>query len=152
RSERSFAVTASHFERAAAGEWKLYERHPAILDETELGFPWEPKPLSAAMLRSLVRARPPVSFFAAIDRALGKKIRHRWHGMLTGYFCWRGIARTVDKETLRRLLYGTPILLYHAFGEDGERPSRYIVPAKRFAKQLSWLAGRGYNVITLDEY
>ena len=152
RSERSFAVTASHFERAAAGEWKLYERHPAILEETELGFPWDPKPISAAMLRFLLRARPPVAFFAGIDRTLGTKIRHRWHGLLARYFYWRGVARAVDKETLRRLLYGTPILLYHAFGEGGERPSRYVVPAKRFARQLKWLARRGYNVVTLDEY
>ena len=152
RGERSFAITASHFERAAAGEWKLYERHPAILEETELGFPWDPKPLSAAMLGFLLRARPPVSFFAGLDRMLGKKVRHRWHGLLTRYFYWRGVASTVDKETLRRLLYGTPILMYHAFGEDGERPSRYILPAKRFAKQLNWLGRRGYNVITLDDY
>jgi peptidoglycan/xylan/chitin deacetylase (PgdA/CDA1 family)/GT2 family glycosyltransferase len=152
RSERTFAVTASHFERAGAGEWKLYERHPAMLEETELGFPWEPKPFSAAMLSFLLRARPPVSFFAAVDRMLGSKIRHRWHGLLARYFYWCGVAKTVDKETLRRLLYGTPILLYHAFGDDGERPSRYIVPAKRFARQLNWLGRRGYNVITLDEY
>src|SRR5262249_30199044 len=91
-------------------------------------------------------------FFAAIDRALGRKVRHRWHGLLTRYFYWRGIAPTVDKETLRRLLYGTPILLYHAFGEDGGQPGRDIVQAKRFARQLNWLARRGYNVITLDEY
>src|SRR5262249_60480112 len=37
-------------------------------------------------------------------------------------------------------------------GDDGQRRSRYIVSARRFAKQLSWLARRGYNVITLDEY
>jgi len=41
--------------------------------------------------------------------------------------------------------------MYHAFGEPGERPSRYVVPGRRFARQMSWLKRRGYRVMRLEE-
>jgi peptidoglycan/xylan/chitin deacetylase (PgdA/CDA1 family) len=42
--------------------------------------------------------------------------------------------------------------LYHAVGRQGEQPSRYIVPAKDFERQMAWLEWRGANVITLEEF
>ena len=44
------------------------------------------------------------------------------------------------------------MLGYHAFATRGERPSRYVVPERRFARQLWWLARAGYNVVTFGEY
>ena len=44
------------------------------------------------------------------------------------------------------------MLGYHAFAARGERPSRYVIPERRFARQLWWLARAGYNVVTFGEY
>ena len=56
-----------------------------------------------------------------------------------------------DRELWRRARSATLILGYHAFGADGEKAGRFVVPARRFARQLRWLKRR-YNVITLGEY
>jgi GT2 family glycosyltransferase/peptidoglycan/xylan/chitin deacetylase (PgdA/CDA1 family) len=152
-AERSFRITASHFERAGGDAWLLYERHPALLEETELGFPWEPKPASFELFRLLLKVRAPVALFAAADRLLGRKIRSRWHGFLARSFFWRGIRDAVPSiEAMRRLLYGTPILMYHAFASSGEAPSRFVVSIERFERQLRWLQRNGYRVLSLDEY
>jgi GT2 family glycosyltransferase/peptidoglycan/xylan/chitin deacetylase (PgdA/CDA1 family) len=153
RTERSFRVTASHFERAGEDAWLLYERHAQLLAETELGFPWDPRPTAFGAFRLLVKLRPPVALFAAADRLLGRKIRSRWHGFLTRLFFWHGIrAAAPSDDDLRRLLYGTPILMYHAFGNSREHPSRYVVSIDRFERQLRWLRRHAYQVLSLDEY
>jgi peptidoglycan/xylan/chitin deacetylase (PgdA/CDA1 family) len=46
----------------------------------------------------------------------------------------------------------TPILMYHAFGAPSEPPSRYVVPVRRFARQMAWLARLRYRVVSLDEF
>ena len=46
----------------------------------------------------------------------------------------------------------TPILMYHAFGAQGEKPSRYVVSAQRFAQQMAWLKRNGYHVLSLAEF
>jgi len=42
--------------------------------------------------------------------------------------------------------------MYHAFGAREERPSRFILPARRFACQMAWLSRLGYNVLGLEEF
>ena len=44
------------------------------------------------------------------------------------------------------------VLCYHAFASNGEGASRYVIPARRFARQLKWLRRRGYRVVGLDEF
>jgi peptidoglycan/xylan/chitin deacetylase (PgdA/CDA1 family) len=44
------------------------------------------------------------------------------------------------------------MLMYHACGSPGEPASTYVIPLRRFAWQMRWLARRGYNVISLSEY
>src|SRR5207237_10511877 len=66
---------------------------------------------------------------------------------------WRGVRRaTADRAAWRRLTGGVVILMYHALAPHDERASRYILPARRFARQLRWLRLRGYTVLGLDEY
>lgn len=42
--------------------------------------------------------------------------------------------------------------MYHAFGASTEPASRYVLPVRRFARQMAWLKWMGYRVISLDEY
>ena len=43
------------------------------------------------------------------------------------------------------------ILMYHAIAGPGERSSRFVIPVRRFAHHMAWLARRRYTVISLDE-
>jgi peptidoglycan/xylan/chitin deacetylase (PgdA/CDA1 family) len=56
-----------------------------------------------------------------------------------------------DADTRRRLERGPLILLYHSVGAPGEPPSRYVVPGRRFERQMWWLKRRGYSMMSLDE-
>jgi peptidoglycan/xylan/chitin deacetylase (PgdA/CDA1 family) len=56
-----------------------------------------------------------------------------------------------DRTTWKRLTHGTPILMYHAIGRPGEPASRYVLPVRRFERQMAWLKWAGYRVIGLDE-
>jgi peptidoglycan/xylan/chitin deacetylase (PgdA/CDA1 family) len=42
--------------------------------------------------------------------------------------------------------------MYHGIGASGEGPTRFVVPAARFERQMMWLKRRRYNVMSLDEY
>lgn len=44
------------------------------------------------------------------------------------------------------------ILMYHAFGGPGERPSRFVVHARRFSRQMALLKWLRYEVLSLEEY
>ena len=50
------------------------------------------------------------------------------------------------------MTYRTPILMYHALGGSGEKPSRSVMPIRRFAQQMAWLKRMNYHVLSLEEY
>jgi peptidoglycan/xylan/chitin deacetylase (PgdA/CDA1 family) len=41
--------------------------------------------------------------------------------------------------------------MYHAIGKAGEPAGRYIVPAKRFGRQLAWLRASGHRILALED-
>jgi peptidoglycan/xylan/chitin deacetylase (PgdA/CDA1 family) len=44
------------------------------------------------------------------------------------------------------------ILLYHGVGAPGKPPSRYVLPAVRFARQMAWLRLWRYNILSLEDF
>jgi peptidoglycan/xylan/chitin deacetylase (PgdA/CDA1 family) len=50
------------------------------------------------------------------------------------------------------MIRGTAVLMYHAFGHEGEPPSRYVLPADRFAAQMRMLRRLRFRVIGLEEH
>jgi peptidoglycan/xylan/chitin deacetylase (PgdA/CDA1 family) len=44
------------------------------------------------------------------------------------------------------------VLMYHAFGPPGEAPSRFVIPAHRFTRQMALLKWAGYDVLSLEDY
>jgi peptidoglycan/xylan/chitin deacetylase (PgdA/CDA1 family) len=51
----------------------------------------------------------------------------------------------------RRLTSGVVILAYHAFGQDGDQPTKFVVQRRAFVRQLAWLRGRGFHPLSLEE-
>ncbi len=131
---------------------ELTRRHPDLLPEFLSTF-WDTSPRA-------IRLR---QFFLALRiqpqrLALRPPWRHahwtwEWFRFLRTYAFWFGAQQALpDQETWRRMVYRTPILMYHAFGAPDEQPSRFIVPARRFAQQMAWLKRRHYHVLSLSEF
>src|SRR5205823_5464297 len=76
----------------------------------------------------------------------------RWRQLRAKYAYWEAVRRALDDEpTWQQLTHGPIVLLYHAIGADGEPPSRYVMPVRRFEQQMSWLRARRYVPLGLDE-
>lgn len=131
----------------------LYERHPALLPHLRLGGAGElPRRWIAFRRVALALRLPPRLLALAARLAPTEAFAGRWMSFLYSYCYSRGVRESVDRETWRRLQRGTAILMYHAIGRDQERASRWVVPRRRFERQLAWLRRRGYEVIDLDEF
>ncbi len=113
-----------------------------------------------AMLRTLFLRRLLLMFNVSprLLRVMGKLVNRRkwrtdWFQLIHDCSYWRGVRHATPNEaTWHHLTHGTPILMYHAFGRPGEPSSRFILSARRFARQMAWLKWRGYHVLNLDEF
>jgi peptidoglycan/xylan/chitin deacetylase (PgdA/CDA1 family) len=131
---------------------ELWRRDPPLIRRIELGRWGEVGRSQAAIRLALLTLRVPPRFLDLLGKVMPRGSSTRgWYRFLHDYCYWRGVRRTVDTDTWRRLTRGTPILSYHAIGAPGERASRYVVPLRRFERQMRWLKWRGYNAIHLDE-
>ncbi len=147
---REFAADA---EKAGTAWVKLYQRHPPVLPDL-LGTFGDVAGLEMLLRRILLAFRISPCLLALAGPLLARYgLARRWYRFLHGYCYWRGVRRAVsDRETWQRLTHGTPILLYHAFGKKSERPSRYVIPQRRFALQMAWLKRMGYHVLSLEDF
>jgi peptidoglycan/xylan/chitin deacetylase (PgdA/CDA1 family)/glycosyltransferase involved in cell wall biosynthesis len=143
----------SDFETSGQIAIDLYRRHPAMIEKMEIGG-YDAQSGRWIALRHLVLALGlPPRLLAAVGLVMpGGRWGRLAFRFVWDYAYWRGAKAACDRRLWRRLRRGVLILNYHAFALDGEAPSRYVMPARRFARQMSVLKRCGYNVIALDEY
>lgn len=150
---KGFQQIADDAEGSGVASVQLYHRHPAVLPALQLGAFVAPR-LRVVLLRRLLlglnvhprRLRPVGHLFGRRPQA------GSWYSFLYDYCYWRGVYRAAASRDLwQQLTSGTTILQYHAFGSAMERPSRFVVPAYRFARQMAWLRRR-YRVLSLETY
>jgi peptidoglycan/xylan/chitin deacetylase (PgdA/CDA1 family) len=136
--------TRAGAEGAAAADVERWRREAASLATLPLGAFDEASLAEVTLRRLLLKLRVPPALLAPLAR-------HRaLRRTLESYRYWRGVRRSVDAETWRRLTQGTTILMYHAFGVGDEPPNRFVVSRGTFERQMLWLARRR-PVIALDE-
>jgi glycosyltransferase involved in cell wall biosynthesis len=140
-------------EKSGAAAVEIYRRHPPTLSRV-LGAFCEVKLHETLLCRLLLGLKIPLPLLTVIGPLLVKRAWiFKWYRLLYTYCYWRGIRRTIgDSETWLRLTHGTVILMYHAFGVSTEPASRYVVPARRFARQMKWLKWMRYQLISMEEY
>jgi glycosyltransferase involved in cell wall biosynthesis len=130
----------------------LASRHPSI-QAVLLGHLAEAS-LRERLLRAILHFLhvPPTlldRIFALIQCRTGSPKPYRF---LQNYFYWSGVRAAIrDRSEWKRLMHGTPILMYHAFGDE-RAGSRYVMPIHRFAQQMKWLRRLGYHVMGLEEF
>lgn len=151
---RGDRAVAAELARSGIADVALYRRDPAILPHLRLGaFGQSPTTLRELVLRRwlLSLGIPHGSLLA-----LGPAARRRaaaWYHFVEGYCYWYGVRAALrEPDTLRRLMYGPVVLMYHAIGSAGEPAGTFIVPARRFARQMAWLKWRRYAVIRMDRW
>jgi glycosyltransferase involved in cell wall biosynthesis/peptidoglycan/xylan/chitin deacetylase (PgdA/CDA1 family) len=153
RYGKGFAAIARDLESAGEAAVELCRREPALLDHLPLGSFWRGSRRAVTLRRALLALRAPLWPLALVDRRLARRSPLRLYRFLQDYCYWRGVRRAErDRDAWRRLTGGVLVLLYHAVGNHGEPASRFVVPARRFERQLRWLRRRGYTVLGLDEY
>ena len=135
---------------------ELYRRHPPMIAGMPLGRYGElPRTRIGSVIFTLaLRLRLPPALLGLIGFALPRQgwTRVWFFSIVLSQAYWRGVRAAAGRDLWRRIRSGTVILAYHAFCASGEPASRYIIPGRRFRRQLGWLRLRGYNVIGLGEY
>ena len=132
---------------------ELYGRHPAMIEQLELGGSgfwarqWSAPRMLAFVFGLSPRSVARLGFLLPRDRWARLWLRFAWN-----YAYWHGVRAAADRELWRKLKSGVLILRYHAFATETERPSRYVVAARRFARQLALLKRLRYEVISLSQY
>ena len=133
---------------------EFYSRYPAAISEMPLGrgAAWGTSRMTRLLSRSLLGLRVRPKALGVVGFLLPQHKAAAWFWFASNHAYWCGVRAAADRELWRRLTGGTVILGYHAFGPTDEPPSRYVVPKRRFSRQLWWLKSRRYNVMTLAEY
>jgi GT2 family glycosyltransferase/peptidoglycan/xylan/chitin deacetylase (PgdA/CDA1 family) len=130
---------------------EIMQRHPATRAEVSRAY----GEVGARMfaLRAMLTARwVPIRSLVWAARLAGDSPRtSRFVGVLHSSFYWRGVRSASSRESWRQITHRTPILMYHAFAENGGA-SRYVIPVRRFRSHLRVLRWLGYRVISLEEY
>jgi peptidoglycan/xylan/chitin deacetylase (PgdA/CDA1 family) len=154
RTAKPVTAARAIAERVAAGQGSvaLYRRTPALLPQLELGGYHAGNPPALWLRRALLALGGP-----PLPPALGALLprgrwRERWLRFQHDYHFWRGVRGALGPGALWQALVRPPvILMYHAVGAPGEAPGCYIVPLRRFQRQMAWLTLRRYRVIGLEE-
>ena len=144
--------TAAARMAAGRGSVELYLHTPALLPFLELGAFQDAGP-SAVLLRRLLLGLggPPLPRILDTIFPAGRW-RDRWRRFGYDYHFWRGASRAVVQRSMWRSLVRAPvILMYHAIGGPSEAAGCYLVPVRRFARQMAYLAAGKYRVISLHQ-
>jgi glycosyltransferase involved in cell wall biosynthesis len=141
------------FEENAVAATEIYRRHPRTLPDVIPDFSWQGAE-SVWLRRLLLATGIPPRVLVAVGPLAGKENRIRaWYGFIHSYCYWRGVRRGLaDPQSWWQLTHSTPILSYRALGIPGQPGERHLVPIRRFARQMAWLKGQGYRLLSLEQY
>jgi peptidoglycan/xylan/chitin deacetylase (PgdA/CDA1 family)/GT2 family glycosyltransferase len=138
-------------EREGAASVELARRFPDDVPALRLGSFGEGGPRPYLLRRTLLWLRVPPAVLGSLGTLAGRRRRLSWFRFVHAFAYWTGVRRSVDRATWSALTGGVTILMYHAIGGDGDAPSRYIVPIRRFRRQVSWLRFLRYRVVTVAQ-
>jgi peptidoglycan/xylan/chitin deacetylase (PgdA/CDA1 family) len=138
--------------KAGTAAVELYHRYPSTLPVL-LGW-FGNTSIRAVMLRRLLLW---LNISPTLLIRVGGLARHRpgvykLFRFLHAYCFWSGVRRALPSSGWRRLSSGTAILMYHAFGDEHEEASRYVVPVKLFRLHMAVLWWLRYRVLSLEDY
>jgi peptidoglycan/xylan/chitin deacetylase (PgdA/CDA1 family) len=149
------APESSHAARAQRGteggaHALLAAHHPAAMRLLLAWFADAP-PRELLLRRALLRLGITPRLLAAAGRLLPfGEAGERWSAFAAGCAYWCGVRRRLPAAEWRRLARATPVLLYHAFGDDVPT-SRFVCSPASLALQMRVLSLLRYRVIGFEE-
>lgn len=150
---KGFRALVDDFDGMGAAAVSMYRRHPEMLRYAPLGDFNQGTFRTVLLRRALLAVRAPVWPIGLVDRLLSSRPPARLYRLLQLHCFWRCVRRALDDaDEWHRLTRGTVILMYHALGYPGEPASRFVLPVRRFRRQLRLLRLLRYPIIGLDEY
>ena len=141
------------FERSGAAWVEVCRRHPELVPVLLAGV-IDISIREAAVRRLLAALRVTPRMLATFAPLFASEhASRRWYRFIFRYAYWRGVRRAYSShDEWARLTHGTAILAYHAFGSRGEPASRYVVPVRKFKRQMGLLYRLGFPVLSLAQY
>jgi peptidoglycan/xylan/chitin deacetylase (PgdA/CDA1 family) len=137
--------------RGAADAHAYLAMSPPGLPNSRLGDFGDGGVGEAAARRILHALRVPPAVVARSAALLGQAHAPRCRALNERYAYWHGARGPLDRVTWRKLTQGTAILMYHAVGRPDEPATRFVIPARRFGRQLGWLKRTRRPVLSLTE-
>ncbi len=133
--------------REGAGEVAVWRRHPWTLTDLTLGgFGLGSRRVRALRRLALALHLPPGGL-ARLTPLVGRGRRRRWFELVHSLAFWAGARAELEPAEWRRLTSGVTVLMYHAFGREGEPASRWVLPGRSFGRQLRLLRFLRRNVL-----
>lgn len=127
---------------------ELVERHPATMP-TLFGWFSEPTRREVMLRRALLALRVSPAALRPLGGLLpGRGRRQIWMYFVSRYGFWRGVRDAVSRERWLQISRGTPVLMYHGFGEERDR---FIARRRAFRRQMLVLRVLGYRPIPFAE-
>jgi len=150
--EKSFRQLSRDAENAGKADVLLYRQDLLKLTQSLASFAqgsWRKLLLRRLLLMFHVPPRL-LEFFGRFMKNPAR--RYSLYSLIQTLCYWRGVKQSAGIALWRQLTYGTPILMYHAIGIPHEPAGPYVMPAHRFATQMTWLKRMGYLPITLEQF
>jgi len=150
--EKNFHQLSRDAENAGKAGVLLYRQDPSNLSQSLASFAqgsWRKLLLRRLLLMFHIPPRL-LEFFGRFMKNPAR--RYSLYSVIQTLCYWRGVRQRVGTALWRQLTYGTPILMYHAIGHVHEPAGPYVMPAYRFAMQMTWLKSMGYLPITLKQF
>jgi len=140
----------AHTRRFGACCAEFARREPAM-GSRPINWFTQPTARDVTLRRLFLALRLPPASLALIGRLLpGAGPRQLWFGFISRYTFWLGVRTSMSRREWVRATRGMPVLMYHAFSDDGER-KRFIVGKQAFARQMRLLAMLRYRVIAFED-
>ena len=136
--------------REGAAHGALVARHREATARL-VGRSLEASPLELLLRRLFFAVPVPAAALALLTPLLPRdRLKQRWLAFVANLAYWRAVRRAVPRAAWARCARGVPVLLYHAFGR-AERPSRFVVARRAFARQMKLLSVLGFDVVAYGE-
>jgi peptidoglycan/xylan/chitin deacetylase (PgdA/CDA1 family) len=149
--DKGFCELARDWVRTGEADVAVYRKQPRMLPHLKLGN-FGKLSVRETLLRRLLLAFGVSPRILSIPFFLLRNARQQdtWYRFVINYCYWRGVRGSPSgREIWRRVVRGPVILSYHALTSSG-RAGRFLLPIRRFARQMSWLHRLGYTVIPLE--
>ena len=116
-----------------------------------IGWFTQPTVRDVTLRRLFLSLRFPPSALVAAGRLMPSEGGRRlWYGFVSRYTFWLGVRTAMSRREWVAATRGIPVLMYHAFAEDGAEEDRFVVTRRQFERQMRLLSLLRFRVVPFE--